>query len=79
MFDPNSLGDSIVFDGEDSLEAWAEQQLGLESPAFNEIPLFDPAITPSGNTDMTTICYGMVRSHSFCPTFRSSQTTSLVS
>jgi hypothetical protein len=78
MFDPNSLNDSIVFDGEDGLEAWAEQQLGLENPAFNETSLFDPAITSSGNTETTTLCYGMVGSHSFCPTFQLSQTTSFV-
>ena len=63
VFETNGLNDSTVFDGQDSIEAWAEQ-FALEDPISNELPLFDSAITSSGNADSTTICYGMVSPHS---------------
>jgi hypothetical protein len=63
VFEADGLDDSIVFDDQDSLDVWAEQQFTLEEPASNEIPLFNSAVTSSANADTTTICYGMVGFH----------------
>lgn len=75
MFEANSLNDSMVFNGQDSLGPWDEPQFALEDLASQEIPLFNSTVTPSANTDTTTICYGMVSSHNFCPAFSIVATT----